>query len=213
MACPVSGRVEATYTRNYEPSGNDIDLSAIQLVFTDCAFATDGVPFLLNGSLTLSGHYLGSEGTPDIRLSGSLTTSTGACVVNGTVSVSGAFGGSACGTSMSATPLPASLNLNGTWSGGTNGNTNITVAFQHTGSSLVGTFVGFPASFDLTQTASSSTSLTFSGILRIDYPGPCSPARMSGSLIASAANTMTGTFAGRNTDCLSETNPFGFLKQ
>ena len=204
--CPLGGRVDAIYTRDYVPSGNDIDLAAIRLVFTDCAFTTGGVPFQLNGTLTLSGHYFGSQGTPDIHLSGSLTTSTGPCAVDGTVSVSGAFGGNACGTSMSATPATPPVNLTGTWSGGT-----LTVSFQHIGSSLIGTTSGFPASFDLTQT--SSSTLTFSGILRIDYPGPCSPARMPGSLIVSAANTMTGTFADTNTDCLPETNPFVLLRQ
>jgi hypothetical protein len=208
MSCPVSGRMDAVYTRDYAPSGNAIDLSAIRLVFTDCAFTTGGVPFQISGTLTLSGQYFGSQGTPDIHLSGSLTTSTGACAVDGTVVVSGAFGGTACGTSMTATPPTPSVTLTGTWVGG-----GLTVSFQHTGSSLIGTTSGFPASFDLTETAASGTTRTFSGILRIDYPGPCSPARMSGSLIATAANTMTGSFAGTNTDCLHEVNPFALLKQ
>jgi hypothetical protein len=89
-----------------------------------------------------------------------------------------------------------------------------TVDFTHSGTSLTGTIVGFPASFNLTHTGTSGTTLTFGGTFVITFPGPCSPATFSSAMtVDTVANTMSGSFTGRNTDCLTETNVFNLRKQ
>jgi predicted phage tail protein len=89
-----------------------------------------------------------------------------------------------------------------------------TVDFTHSGTSLTGTILGFPASFKLTHTGTSGTTLTFGGTFVITFPGGCSPATFSSAMtVDTVANTMNGSFTGRNTDCLTETNVFTLTKQ
>jgi len=95
----------------------------------------------------------------------------------------------------------------------------IAVAFQHVGTRLTGTITNPPqyGAFDLTQSASSDTTLAFSGTFTIYTVGtePCPQLvlRPGSMLVNITNNTMTGSFSGVNTDCFLETNAFSFGRQ
>jgi hypothetical protein len=94
----------------------------------------------------------------------------------------------------------------------------IVVAFQHVGTRLTGTLTNPPqyGAFDLTQSASSATTLTFSGTFVIFGPETlvCGLAPRPGSMVVNITNnTMTGSFTGLNFDCANETDSFSFGRQ
>lgn len=128
----------------------------------------------------------------------------------------------ACGTSGPSNEANFSVsggavNLSGTWSGPNPSDPPdgiVTVTFQHSGNQLTGSTVGYPGSFNLTQTASSATTRTFSGTFTITEAGACNPSVKNGSMVVNITfNTMTGAFIGPNTDCHQETNFFSLTKQ
>ena len=118
--CPGGGRLELTQIREYTPSGGEVDLSALKAVYTACLFTSSGSSFQIAGELALSGRYYGASRTPEINVSGSLTTSNGTCAISGGVNGTGGFSGTACGTSATTNPpapAPPAPTLTGTWTG------------------------------------------------------------------------------------------------
>jgi hypothetical protein len=129
--CTGGGKVDLIYVREYTPTSAGVDLSALKATFTSCATAADAPT--VSGDLTMSGTYSSSKQTGTASLSGSLTTSAGACTVTGTVTASGSFSGTACGNTIAATtpttpiaapvptptptPTPTASSLTGTWRG------------------------------------------------------------------------------------------------
>jgi len=107
-SCSGGGRVDLVYVRNYVPSGGVIDTSALKAVFTQCVFAGSGSSGQLNGQLTMSGMYQGVDQIVTIRVSGTLTTSSTDCTVDGTFDVTGSFSGTACGAPAKSAPAPTS---------------------------------------------------------------------------------------------------------
>ncbi|MGQ0736003.1 MAG: fibronectin type III domain-containing protein [Acidobacteriota bacterium] len=118
------------------------------------------------------------------------------------------------------------LNLSGRWSGVATPTVNgiqefpfsVVFDFVHSGNRLTGALPPNPfgtAAFDLTETAQSPTTRTFSGsftVVDVLFVGPCSPSIQSGIVTVTTAGSMSGTFGGRNTDCLPETNTFSLVK-
>lgn len=114
-------------------------------------------------------------------------------------------------------PPPPGGNLSGRWFAHSPANEPLfPVDFEHVGTRLTGTVIGFsfPARFDLTQSGASGNILTFNGTFTVSEPGPCSPAVFSGTMSAdTVAQTMNGTFSGRNTDCRQESNTYQLRRQ
>ena len=193
------------------PSGLSASVNGSSVTLTWTA-PSGGCP--PTGYVIEAGSSSGANNLANFNTGSTATTFSASGVPNGTYFVR-VRAGASTGVSGASNEVivtvgtaPAS-NLSGTWAG-----SGIVVVFQHSGSTLTGTFSGFPASFNLQQTAASGTTLTFSGSLTISFPGPCSPAVMPGSLVANTAdNSMTGSFSGRNTDCRNETDVFNLRKQ
>lgn len=136
----------------------------------------------------------------------------------------------ACGTSgpsneASFTVGGGGVNLSGVWTGTFTSSTGVpsgqvTVTFQHSGSRLTGPLTllttpgPFFGSFDLTQTAQSTTTRTFSGRVLQHNMGPCEPGNMPGSMVVDIVNNrMNGTFDGTDEDCRPSTGTFSLRKQ
>jgi hypothetical protein len=131
-SCTGGGKVDLIYVREYTPTSAGVDLSALKAAFASCATAA-GAP-TMSGDLAMSGTYTSPRQTGAASLSGSLTTSAGACSISGTVSAGGSFSGTACGNAIASTtpatpiaaPAPAppptptptpTSSLTGTWRG------------------------------------------------------------------------------------------------
>jgi hypothetical protein len=87
----------------------------------------------------------------------------------------------------------------------------VTVNFTQTGNQLIGTIPGLTGAFDLTQSAEAAGTRTFSGNFTTTG-GRCNPVIFAGSMVVTGT-TMTGSFSGTNSDCLSETNTFSLQKR
>lgn len=115
----------------------------------------------------------------------------------------------------SPTPTPT-VDLSGNWSGTIlptiNGVTRpdrtstVTFAFVHSGTTLTGTLTGgFSATLALTESQAGGTTRVYIGNLMMTSGG--STATLPGSMtVDTSANTMTGTFAGTNTDGVPESD-------
>lgn len=237
LPCPVTGKVELIYVRDYTAIGGDFDLSALKAVYTACTFTANSGSFEIAGELMLSGHYFGTRQAPTIRTSGALTTSSGACAIDGSVAATGSFGGAACGATLTNTttaPPSGSFDVSGQWAGsvtitkpGQAETEPVLATFQHVGQSLSGAASqvldnpdAVVATFGLTQTAASGNTLTFSGAVTFPGPltladGPCPLSRtLSGTLtVDTSARTISGSFTGQNSDCDTETDAFSLVKQ
>jgi len=107
-SCSGGGRLDLVYVRDYVPSGGVFDTSALKAVFAQCVFAGSGSSGQLNGQLTMSGMYQGVDQVVSIRVTGTLTTSSSDCTVDGTFNATGSFSGTACGAPATSTPVPKS---------------------------------------------------------------------------------------------------------
>jgi hypothetical protein len=107
-SCPSGGRVDLIYVREYVPANGAVDTSALKAVFAQCALASGGSSVQLNGDLGMSGMYNGASQPVSLHLSGTLTTSSGGCAVDGSVALSGSFTGTTCGMQTNVKPPPRS---------------------------------------------------------------------------------------------------------
>ncbi|MBI3399998.1 MAG: fibronectin type III domain-containing protein [Acidobacteria bacterium] len=133
----------------------------------------------------------------------------------------------ACGTSGTSNEVVVNVVgaqgiLAGTWLGtdratrsnGQSAKLDLTFVVQHSGQTLVGAAAAIGFRFRVTQTEASSTVLTFAGTWTWGNSGQCAGQLAPGSItVDTTTNTMTGSFAGVNPDCLTETHDFTVTKQ
>jgi hypothetical protein len=106
--CQSGGRVDLVFVRDHTPTGGEVDTSALKAVFGGCALTAEGSSVQMTGELSMSGIYRGLSEPVSLRLSGTLSTSAGSCLVDGSVVVTGQFDGTACGIPTKADPKPRS---------------------------------------------------------------------------------------------------------
>lgn len=104
--CPGGGTVEIRYARDSAFSDAAIDASALTAVYRACGASGGGSLAQVHGELELTGTYTGSADS-SVRLSGTVATSHGDCVVDAVLGSAGGFKGSVCGVYAEVSPSAA----------------------------------------------------------------------------------------------------------